>query len=45
LCDRAVLLHRGRVVRVLERAVWGGPPTGPSALEREFLVVASQPQG
>ncbi len=40
LCDRAVLLHRGRVVRVLERAAWGGPPAGPSPLEREFLVVA-----
>jgi ABC-type multidrug transport system ATPase subunit len=40
LCDRAVLLHRGRVVRVLERAAWGAPPSGPSPLEREFLVVA-----
>jgi len=40
LCDRAVLLHRGRVVRVLERAAWGAPPVGPSPLEREFLAVA-----
>jgi len=40
LCDRAVLLHQGRVVRVLERAAWGAPPSGPSPLEREFLVVA-----
>jgi ABC-2 type transport system ATP-binding protein len=40
LCDRAILLHGGRVARVIERAVWGGPPSGPSALEREFLAVA-----
>jgi len=40
LCDRAVLLHRGRVVRVLDRSAWGAPPSGPSPLEREFLVVA-----
>jgi ABC-2 type transport system ATP-binding protein len=40
LCDRAVLLHHGRVVRVLERAAWGAPPSGPSPLEREFLVIA-----
>jgi ABC-2 type transport system ATP-binding protein len=40
LCDRAVMLHRGRVVRVLERAEWGAPEPGPSPLEREFLVVA-----
>ncbi len=40
LCDRAVLLHRGRVARVLERAAWGAPPAGPSPLEREFLVLA-----
>ncbi len=39
LCDRAVMLHRGRVVRVLERAAWGAPPAGPSPLEREFLAV------
>lgn len=45
LCDRAVLLHRGRVVRVLERSVWGGPPAGPSALEREFLVVSGSADG
>jgi ABC-2 type transport system ATP-binding protein len=40
LCDRAVLLHRGRVARVLERGAWGGPAPGPSPLEREFLAVA-----
>ena len=40
LCDRAVMLHRGRIVRVLERAAWGAPPAGPSPLEREFLAVA-----
>ena len=40
LCDRAVMLHRGRVARVLDRAAWGAPPAGPSSLEREFLLVA-----
>ena len=40
LCDRAVMLHGGRVARVLDRAAWGAPPVGPSSLEREFLVVA-----
>jgi ABC-2 type transport system ATP-binding protein len=40
LCDRAALLHAGRVARIIERSAWGGPPSGPSALEREFLVVA-----
>lgn len=43
LCDRAVLLHRGRVVRTLERSAWGAPPAGPSPLEREFLIVAGSP--
>jgi ABC-2 type transport system ATP-binding protein len=41
LCDRAVLLHRGRVARMLERAAWGAPPSGPSPLEQEFLAVAN----
>ena len=40
LCDRAVMLHRGRVVRVLDRAAWGAPPAGLSPLEQEFLAVA-----
>ena len=40
LCDRAIVLHRGRVARVLERAAWGAPQPGPSPLEREFLAVA-----
>jgi ABC-2 type transport system ATP-binding protein len=43
LCDRAVLLHRGGVARVLERAAWGAPLPGPSPLEREFLAVAASP--
>jgi ABC-2 type transport system ATP-binding protein len=43
LCDRAVLLHRGRVVRSLDRAAWGAPSPGPSPLEREFLAVAGAP--
>lgn len=41
LCTRAVILHRGRVARVLERAAWGAPEPGPSPLEREFLAVAA----
>ena len=46
LCDRAVLLHRGRVARLLERAQWGAPEVGPSPLEREFLeVVAADSRG
>jgi ABC-2 type transport system ATP-binding protein len=40
LCDRAVLLHAGRVARVLPRSAWGDPTPGPSPLEREFLAVA-----
>jgi len=40
LCDRAVLLHLGRVARVLPRSAWGDPAPGPSPLEREFLDVA-----
>ena len=40
LCDRAVLLHAGRVARTLPRASWGDPAPGPSPLEREFLAVA-----
>jgi ABC-2 type transport system ATP-binding protein len=43
LCHRVVLLHRGRVARVLERAAWGAPAAGPSLLEREFLAVAGPP--
>jgi ABC-2 type transport system ATP-binding protein len=39
LCDRVVLLHRGRVVRTLTRAEWGGASPGPSPLERAFLDV------
>ena len=41
LCDRVVILHRGRVARTLERATWGAEPRGPSPLEQEFLAVAS----
>jgi ABC-2 type transport system ATP-binding protein len=41
LCDRAVLLHRGRVARLLERAQWGAPAAGPSPLERTFLEVSA----
>ena len=45
LCDRAVMLHRGRVVRVLDRAAWGAPSSGPSPLEREFLLAVGTPSG
>lgn len=41
LCDRAIVLHLGRVARVIERDAWGAPHPGPSALEREFLAVAA----
>jgi ABC-2 type transport system ATP-binding protein len=40
LCDRAVLLHKGKVARLLDRAAWGGPEPGPSPLELEFLEVS-----
>ena len=40
VCDRAVLLHRGRVARLLERSQWGAPDRGASPLEREFLEVS-----
>ena len=40
--DRAILLHRGRVARELDRASWGAPAPGPSPLEREFLVLEGQ---
>jgi ABC-2 type transport system ATP-binding protein len=39
LCDRVVVLHRGRIARTLERREWGSPDAGPSRLEREFLGV------
>src|SRR2546423_10836486 len=40
LCDRAVILHRGRILRTIDRATWGAPAAGPSPLEREFIAVA-----
>ncbi len=44
LCDRVVLLHRGRIARTLERAEWGAPRTEASPLERAFLdVIRSRP--
>jgi len=39
LCDRAVLLHRGRVARLLMRTDWGSTPAEISPLERAFLDV------
>ena len=41
LCDRVVILHRGRVVRTVERGSWGSTDHGPSPLEREFLQAAT----
>jgi ABC-2 type transport system ATP-binding protein len=43
LCDRVVVLHRGRAIRTLDRAAWGGPERGPSPLEREFLSIIQDP--
>jgi ABC-2 type transport system ATP-binding protein len=42
LCDRALLLQRGRVAREIDRGAWGAPAPGPSPLEREFLVLEGQ---
>lgn len=39
LCDRVVMLHRGRTARALQRADWGAPEEVRSRLEREFLDV------
>jgi len=43
LCDRVVLLWRGRIARTLDRAAWGSPAPGPGPLERELLSLASSP--
>jgi len=40
LCDRAFILHRGRLARSLERSDWGAQQLGPSPLEDAFLSVA-----
>lgn len=37
LCDRVVLLRRGRVARTLARAEWGAPGEALSVLEQAFL--------
>jgi len=39
LCDRVVMLHRGRVAETLTRAEWGAPEPGLSPLERRFLAL------
>ncbi len=41
LCDRVIVLHRGRVARTLERDDWGGRERGLSPLEREYLAIAA----
>lgn len=43
LCDRVVVLHRGRVVRTLARAEWGVPSPGLTTLERAFLELIGVP--
>jgi ABC-2 type transport system ATP-binding protein len=44
LCDRVVILHRGRVARILEQPMPGTSRSELSPLEREFLaVVRSEP--
>lgn len=43
LCDRVVILHRGRVARLLERSDWGSPPIEQSPLETSFLAVLRGP--
>ncbi len=43
LCARVVLLHEGRVARVLAREDWGAGDDAHSPLERVFLDVLGQP--
>ena len=43
LCDRIVVLHQGRVRRVLARSDWGGPDARSSPLERAFLELVGSP--
>jgi ABC-2 type transport system ATP-binding protein len=42
LCDRVVILHRGRVAQTLQRADWGAPEPGLSPLERRFLALLQE---
>jgi ABC-2 type transport system ATP-binding protein len=39
LCDRVIVLHRGRIARELDRETWGGVPQDISPLERVFLEI------
>lgn len=42
LCDRVVMLHHGRIARLLTREEWGAAEdAGHSPLERVFLAIAS----
>ena len=43
LCDRVVVLHRGRVVRTMARAEWGAASPGLTTLERAFLELIGVP--
>jgi ABC-2 type transport system ATP-binding protein len=45
LCDRVVVLERGRVARTLSRAEWGAPPAGLSPLEKVFLEIHRRGSG
>ncbi len=44
LCDRVILLHKGRVARTLARADWGSTSSELSALEKAFLEVVRAPK-
>jgi ABC-type Na+ transport system ATPase subunit NatA len=37
LCDRAVIMSAGRVLRVADRAAWGGDGAALSPLERLYV--------
>ena len=43
LCDRVIVLHRGRVVRAIARDEWGVTAPGLTTLERAFLDLIRTP--
>jgi ABC-2 type transport system ATP-binding protein len=43
LCDRVIVLHRGRVVRAITRDEWGVTAPGLTTLERAFLDLIRTP--
>ena len=44
LCDRVVMLHRGRVAREMPRTTWGAADETHSPLERAFLELLRAPR-